>query len=77
MARPRVDLTGQRFGRLVATSPAAPDGVRTRWLCRCDCGVRHIVRTESLTCGYTRSCGCLRREVANAQRGQARPGWSA
>lgn len=67
----RRDLTGQRFGRLVAIEPAETIGERTRWLCRCDCGERWTVVTNSLMYGYTRSCGCLRRE-ATAQRSRVR-----
>lgn len=53
----RRDLTGQRFGRLVAIRPAGP----RKWLCRCDCGTETTVFTGALTSGGTRSCGCGRR----------------
>lgn len=29
------------------------------WLCRCDCGNITTVRTYSLKCGDTKSCGCI------------------
>ena len=52
-----LDLTGQRFGRLVAVSKE--DGRR---LCRCDCGEVKRVVTGHLRDGLIRSCGCLSRE---------------
>lgn len=57
------DLTGQRFGRLVALRYAGPDGTgRTQWVCECDCGVTKVVAARSLPDGNTRSCGCLSHE---------------
>jgi 5-methylcytosine-specific restriction endonuclease McrA len=50
----RLDLTGQRFGRLIAVSIA---GHRT-WHCRCDCGKESVVHTSNLRAGFTKSCGC-------------------
>jgi len=62
MPRSRRNLTGQRFGRLVALRPiATPPGANTRWLCQCDCGGQAVVQTGNLI-RDTRSCGCLQRE---------------
>ena len=62
----RVHLHGQRFGLLVALEPAQNDSNgKTRWLCRCDCGGRHVAATNNLRTGGVRSCGCL---VAAANR---------
>ena len=53
------DLQGIRFGKLVVISPAAKKDGRTAWFCNCDCGKEnHIVGTNSLTTGNTKSCGC-------------------
>lgn len=56
------DVTGQRFGRLVAQWPA---GRRLRhntyWLCLCDCGTLAIVGLNQLG-KKARSCGCFRQE---------------
>lgn len=58
-----IDLTGQRFGRLVALSPADKHKGRTCWLCQCDCGKQAIVTTQQLRrTNGTRSCGCLHSE---------------
>lgn len=59
-----IDLTGQRFGRLVVierTENSAQGGAR--WLCRCDCGNEKIVHRRELLNGDARSCGCLRKEA--------------
>ncbi len=60
-----IDLTGQRFGRLVAIEVALKRGNR-RWICRCDCGTTKPVLQQSLLSGLTHSCGCLRREATAA-----------
>lgn len=62
----RLDLAGQRFGRLTALAPAKNVGGRTAWLCRCDCGRERVVRTAQLRSGHTASCGCL---VAGKRKG--------
>lgn len=61
----RRDLTGQRFGRLVALKPTGEsDSQRSvLWLCQCDCGGRKVVSETDLVKGNNRSCGCLRREA--------------
>lgn len=61
-ARKIIDLTDQRFGRLVALSRASA----THWLCRCDCGKQKEVREFGLRFQGTASCGCLRQETAAA-----------
>ena len=58
-----LDLTGERYGRLVAVSPTA---LRVRksvvWLWRCDCGEQKEIVASDVRHGGTRSCGCLRDE---------------
>lgn len=61
-----IDLTHQRFGRLVVEKRAktvARNG-NVCWQCQCDCGKRVVVEGYALRKGITRSCGCLRREVS-------------
>jgi len=57
-----IDLTGQRFGKLVVLK-RADNGKhnQARWLCRCDCGKDKTLTTSSLKSGDTKSCGCLKR----------------
>jgi hypothetical protein len=61
------DITGERFGRLVAVSHAGVKKKVTYWKCKCDCGNTTIVRYGNLGKG-TKSCGCLKAEL-NKQRG--------
>jgi hypothetical protein len=66
MGRPRVDLLGRRFGRLVVVERAADrrdcrNHTVSHWLCVCDCGRRKVVRHSFLRSGYTDHCGCARR----------------
>lgn len=54
----KLDLTGQRFGKLVVLAPAENIGSRTAWLCKCDCGKEATVTTRRLRDGHRTSCGC-------------------
>lgn len=58
-----LDLTGQRYGRLVVVGPY----VSKKWTCRCDCGNVKEIAQGSLRRGLTRSCGCLSSEVTAAR----------
>lgn len=55
--RKRLDLTGQRFGKLIVLHPAENIGKQTAWVCRCDCGRETVVRTSTLRSGSTTTCG--------------------
>ena len=59
-----IDLTGQRFGRLVVLRRISNRGERVRWLCACDCGNDTAVDPQCLRRGDTRSCGCLNAELS-------------
>lgn len=55
-----LDITGQRFGLLVAIRPLnkkASNGA-VIWLCQCDCGNFTEVPLGQLTRKHTLSCGC-------------------
>lgn len=58
-----IDITGQRFGRLVAIrrSHLHSKSRRLHWLCRCDCGQFSTPTVNALRSGNTRSCGCTGR----------------
>jgi hypothetical protein len=58
-----VDLTGERFGRLVVVSKAESKNRQTAWICECDCGNEKICFATNLKRGKTQSCGCLRNEM--------------
>src|SRR5262245_56197402 len=61
------DLTGQRFGRLIAFKRGLPNSNsgKSRWRCLCDCGKERTVALSNLTDGHTKSCGCLQRELSS------------
>ena len=64
---PLMDITGQRFGRLVVIKRNGYRARRTAWLCKCDCG-KYVTATQNcLARGRTKSCGCLNDEL-RAQR---------
>lgn len=58
------DITGLRFGRLVALKPAGKRDCseNIHWKCKCDCGNEKIVSGVNLRSGNTKSCGCLAKE---------------
>lgn len=63
-----VDISGQRFGRLVALRRIAvprtnSPGTVSKWLCQCDCGSVSAPVLNSLRRGLTKSCGCLQSEI--------------
>lgn len=58
-----IDLSGLRFGRLVAVEKLEDDSVErydksVPWKCKCDCGNEIIVSCSKLRAGYRKSCGC-------------------
>ncbi len=59
-----MDLIGKKFGKLKIIKRSSPNNGRARWLCKCDCGKEKIVSGGNLKNGSTKSCGCLRREIA-------------
>ena len=54
----KLDLVGQRFGRLTVLEAMPPESQK----CMCDCGNILNVRTSNLTNGNTKSCGCLQKD---------------
>lgn len=56
-----LDISGNRYGRLVADHKV--EGMRTQWLFKCDCG-NEVKLHVSKVLGGQLSCGCMRKEVA-------------
>lgn len=56
---PAIDITGERFGKLIALEKVQSKNNQTFWKCKCDCGNICEVRTNSLKTGHTTSCGCI------------------
>ena len=68
-----IDMTGERFGRLVVIERAETFTTKggkkkTMWLCLCDCGQTKPIAQGSLKSGRTKSCGCLTKDVTSATR---------
>lgn len=60
------DITGQRFGRLVALKRVENDkDGNAMWQCRCDCGNFCTVMGSSMRKGNSKSCGCLQKEAVS------------
>lgn len=68
MAKFKEDLTGRRFGRITVLGfDHFNKWSKGFWLCRCDCGKIWTVETHQLKSGATKSCGCLKAEMAGAR----------
>lgn len=66
-----MELTGQRFGKLLVTSFShTGNGYKKYWNCDCDCGNTAVVSQTHLRSGKTGSCGCLRSKSFNDLVGQ-------
>ncbi len=61
----KLDLTGQRFGRLTATECLGSIKGQRYWAVKCDCGNENLVAQRSLRSGLSASCGCLRDEAVS------------
>jgi hypothetical protein len=69
IGRPPTDITGQRFGRLIAVARLpVVKGKKAKWRCLCECGREAPVNISDLRDGTTQSCGCLMRERLSAAR---------
>lgn len=55
----KLDLTGDKYGKLTVLGRAPDVGGQSAWRCSCDCGNETVVRMCDLRSGHTRSCGCL------------------
>lgn len=65
MSRKAIDLTGERFGRLVVIEMSGRNKYgHTLFLCKCDCGNLFETVGSRLTNGNTKSCGCYKIEKA-------------
>jgi len=67
-----IDLTGQRFEKLLVMKEHGVNTKRKRvtWECLCDCGNKCIVVGADLRNGNTHSCGCMssRKTVGDRNR---------
>jgi hypothetical protein len=76
----RLDVKqGERYGRLTVVKDEAPHvtkgGHKLRVvLCNCDCGNTKAIILGSLRKGVTKSCGCLRKEMATLHGAKVKHG---
>lgn len=70
--RKPVDLTGQKFCRLVVSDREFVKNRRGHlvlmWSCLCVCGAITLATTRQLMIGGKRSCGCLKKEKLSAEK---------
>lgn len=62
MGRPRIDMVGQRFGRLTVLKYLTAIRREAVYLCQCDCGTLTTAGRQQLRSGIKKSCSCLARE---------------
>lgn len=56
---------GDRYGMLTAVRKYdVTDYGSARWVFRCDCGTEFVAHVNNVLSGNTRSCGCIRSELA-------------
>jgi len=65
MSNKFVDMTGQRFGRIVCTKPLGSIKSGMVWECVCDCGNTIKAVRGNLIKGNTNSCGCLKKQLSS------------
>lgn len=58
------NLEGQKFGRLLAVRYIG----KSKWLCKCECGNEKEITSYNL--GFTKSCGCLAKEMYEKNKGK-------
>ena len=62
--RKPVDISNQKFGRLVAVKPSHSTSVGVVWLFKCDCGQDHYRLAKAIRSnGAKASCGCWQKEI--------------
>lgn len=64
MGRKLIDLTGQKFNRLLVVAYVGRRGHSSHWTCTCDCGNKTVVSRSALVSGTVVSCGCYRSDRA-------------
>jgi hypothetical protein len=67
----REDLTGMKFGHLLAGAPAPKRGTSTMWLCLCVCGELTEAASGHLKSGHTTSCDCKNARYKHRQTSRA------
>lgn len=75
MSKPRLNLEGQRFGRLTVVERVPVEKGKSRFVCVCDCGKQTIAVGQDIKSGNTTSCGCVKKAIgltSNLKHGQSK-----
>lgn len=59
-AHNRIELSGQRFGKLVVGDYLFTHKKKPFWRCLCDCGHEKVTDTNRLRMGVSTHCGCVK-----------------
>lgn len=62
------DISGKRFGRLVAIGFSHKDKGHYFWKFRCDCGKEVAIEKTSVVLGRTKSCGCYNKSFHSKEK---------
>lgn len=62
--KPIKDHTNEVYGRLTVLGFVERKKCKSYWKCKCNCGNEIIIPITYLTRGDTKSCGCLKKEIA-------------
>lgn len=68
MAKRKLDLTGNIYGKLTVLNEVNPKNHKRRYLCECSCGKQKTVYQVNLRSGATTSCGCYNKEANSANK---------
>lgn len=60
-----IDITNDKYGRLIAIRFDKKIGIFHQWIFKCDCGKEISANKNAVKSGNTQSCGCLQRERAS------------
>lgn len=67
-----IDMTGERYGRLIIIKRIGTKRNSPLWLCNCECGNQYEGTSNALRSGNTESCGCIHKEqLAKRNKGNA------
>ena len=61
----RLNLADMKFGRVEVVMELPAENHVSMWLCLCSCGTVFSAKGHNLKHGRTKSCGCLKRDVAS------------
>jgi len=61
----KIDISGQKFGRLLALEEFSSSGQGIKWKFICDCGnkIERLAKAVRFGDPNKKSCGCLQREI--------------